>query len=178
MSQKNTADKKAKSAKIVAIIVFILIILSLLSAIISDFAIFSQQLLGFVVACLGSAVVLFMGFVLLVISCIFVFGIYLLNEHGFWPLTWSNNVFHEVLADYSITQEQITALKAIRIVLLIVCIIVFILSIVALAISKSAKKSGYAQKQGLTKAFSIISLILSIFGVFAAITVILVTSSL
>ena len=178
MSNNNNTDGKAKAAKTIAIIAFVLVVLALMSAIVSDIAIFSQQIFGFFVACIGSAAVLIIGFILFVFSCIFVFGLYLLEEHGFWPITWSSDVFHQVLEDYSIAKEQVIALISIRVMLIIACVTVFILSIISLALSKSAKKNGYTNRQGLTKAFSIISLILSVFGIFAAITVLTITSTL
>ena len=167
---------KAKVAKIFAIVIFALVMTALVGAIVSDIAIFANQIIGFIVACLGAAVVFILGFIVMIISIILIFGVYLLDSNGFWPLTWAKNVFTQVMADHAFTSEQKGLLLIIRLALIIICLIVFVLAIVALAMSKSAKKDGYTGKRGLTIAFRVISLILSIFGLFAATVVLLILS--
>ncbi len=161
-------NKMAKAAKIIAIVIFALILTALIGAIVSDIVIFSAQIAGFIVACIMAIAAFFIGIILMVLSIVCIFGVYLLEEYGFWPLTWMNNAFMEVMSDLGVTQEQINILITVRIILLIICILVFAASIVALTLAKKAKKENPEIKQGLTKAFSIVALILSILGLFAA----------
>ena len=167
---------KAKVAKIFAIIIFALIMTALAGALISDIILFGQQILYFIFACLASAVVFIIAIVLMMFSIVFIFGIYILENEGFWPAAWTENAFKDIMADAAIQNEQIAILIIIRFVLVFICLIVFILSIVALVMAKKAKKEGYVRKQGLTTAFSVVSLIMSIFGFFAAGVLILILS--
>lgn len=169
---------KAKTAKTLAIIAFCLVMAFLSTAIISDIAVFSKQIITFVFACIAAVFLFIFGIVLMLISIMFVFGVYLLNEYGFWPISWTINGFKEILADAAFTPEQIQQFNIIRLILLISCLIVLILSIVCLSISKSTKKDGYQEKQKLTKAFGIISLILSILGFLTGLIVLLILRSI
>ena len=177
-NENQTISSKYKVAKILAIIVFSLVMSALAFAIVSDVVLFAAQILGFIAACLGSVVTFFFGFILMVISIILIFGFYLLQERGFWPLTWAKETFRSVMADYKMTQDQINALLTIRIVLLVFCVIGFGLAIATLVMSKQAKKSGSTQKRGMINAFGILSLIFSIFGIFAAVLMILLINAL
>lgn len=158
----------ATAARIIAIIIFSLIMASLVTAIATDLSIFSEQIFGFFGACIASAIVFLFGCVLMLFSIMLVFGFYLLNSEGFWPGRWATAAFYDVMKDIKITQVQLNALITIRILLLTICIVVFIASIVALSLAKSARKKDPEIRQGLTKTFSILSLIFSIFGAMAS----------
>ena len=158
--------RKMKAAKIIAIVIFSLIMAALLTAIISDALIVSKQIFGFIIALFASVIAFLFGLILMAISFVLVFGVYLLESKGFWPIEWARSTYNNVMADYVITTEQIGKLVMIRIVLLIVCLIVLIASIVALVLAKKVKKQNKEVKQKLTKAFSITALIMSILGIF------------
>ena len=178
MSSQILTNPKAKTAKIIAIIAFCLVMSALAIAIISDVVIFAQQIILFVVACFIAAALFIIGILLMFVSIVFVFGVYLLEEYGFWPVNWAFNGFNEVLADAAITQEQANTLILIRVLLIIACVTGFILAIVCLALSNSAKKDGYQEKQGSTKAFGVISLIFSILGFFAGLIILIIAASI
>lgn len=167
---------KAKVAKIISIVIFALIMTALAGALISDIILFGQQILYFVFACFASAVVFIIAIILMMFSIVFVFGVYILENEGFWPAVWTENAFKDIMADVAIQNEQIAILIIIRFILVFICLIVFVLSIVALVLAKKAKKEGYVRKQGLTVGFSVASLILSILGFFAAGVLILILS--
>ena len=167
-STKLPLNGKQKAAKIIAIVLFALVMSALLAAFISDAVLLAEQIFYFIIACIGSVVVFIVGFILLLISLILVFGFYLIEQQGFWPVTWAQQGFNEILAEGKLTAEQINILVIIRIVLLIACVVVFILAIVALVLAKVPKAERKQKKQKLTKACSIVGLILSILGVFAA----------
>ena len=77
------------------------------------------------------------------------------------------------MSDLTVTSEQISILIMVRIILLVICVLVFAAAIVALCLAKKAKKENPEIKQGLTKAFSIVALILSILGMFIALAMLL-----
>ena len=175
----NTPAKRGfqRAALIISIFCFVLVFALLLVAVISDILIFAQQLIMFVVAVLGAAVAFIAGFFLMIISIILIFGFYLLESQGFWPYEWAKQAFSEIIKDAKITSAQMGVLIGVRIALLICCVIIFVSAIVALVFAsiakKQNKKNGVAIRQGLTKAFSIISIIFSGLGFFMALIVIL-----
>lgn len=164
-------DQKAKAAKIIAIICFSLVMAALAAALISDIIIVGQQILMFVFACLASVIVFLIAVILMVISCIFIFGIYILESEGFWPLIWTQNVFNDIMNDAKMTTEQIQAVFIVRGVLFLICLVVLVLAIIALTMSKQAKGEDTKRKQGLTRAFGIVSTVLSVLGLFATLAV-------
>lgn len=169
----NPTNKMAKAAKIIAIVIFALILTALIGAIVSDVIIFSAQIAGFIAACILAVATFVLGIILMVLSIVCIFGAYLLEEYGFWPLTWTKTAFTEVMSDLAVTSEQINILIMVRIILLAICVLVFAAAIVALCLAKKAKKENPEIKQGLTKAFSIVALILSILGMFIALAMLL-----
>ena len=81
----NPTNKMAKAAKIIAIVIFALILTALIGAIVSDIAIFSAQIAGFIAACIMAVAAFVFGIILMVLSIVCIFGVYLLEEYGFWP---------------------------------------------------------------------------------------------
>lgn len=162
-----------KAARIIALVIFPLIIATAIGALVSDMVIVANNILMFVVACLGAVVAFIIGFILMVLSCVLIFGVYLLKENGFWPVSWMQQVFNEVIRDAKITPEQIGILLTVRIIIVVICVLVFAASIVALVLAKKAQKQDKDRKQKLTKAFSIVTLILSVLGIFASLVMIL-----
>lgn len=175
--QNAPLSEKEKGAKILSIIVFCVVMTALAVALITDAVIFSKVIILFVVACLGAIVVFIIGIMLMVISLILIFGFYIIESQGFWPLTWSKNAFISVLSDAKLSQGQLTAFLAIRSILLIICIFVFIASIVALALIKSAKKDSKDKKVRVPKGFAVASLVLSILGFFAALVMMILVGA-
>ena len=156
-----------KAAKIIAIVIFSLIMAALVGAIVADIVIFGQQILAFVLACFASAMIFLVAIILMVISCIFIFGVYLLESEGFWPVAWATQVYKDVMSDAQVTLDQINAFLVVRILIVALCLAVFIASIIALSMRKQVRKEFPERTQKLTNAFSIVSLILSIFGALA-----------
>ena len=156
-----------KVTKTLATICFYLILAALVGAIISDIVILNQQILGFIVAIMASVVVFLFAIFLMLVSLMLVFGIYLLKQDGFWPTTWANNTFHEVMSDYQITQTQLDSLFVISIILLVICITAFIIAVIAKTRIKKEKKKDPELKVGHYKGFATASIVLSILGVLA-----------
>lgn len=180
VAKVNTSEPRRgfqRAALIIAIHCFVLVFALLLAALISDILIFAQQLIMFVVAVLGAAVTFIAGFFLMIISIILIFGFYLLESTGFWPYEWAKQAFTEIIKDAQLTSAQVGVLIGVRIALLVCCVIIFLSAIVALIFASIAKKQnkklGIKIRQGLTKAFSIISIVFSVLGFFMALIVLL-----
>ena len=173
---QNGAKSKASIAKAFAIIAFCLVMAALTGAIVCDIAVVGKAIFMFFAAVLLSAFAFIIAFVLFILSCMLIFGVYLLDTYGFWPLTFSANFFGEIMKDAVITDQARSIFIAVRILCLILCVLAFIFAIVALSNRRRAKKAGFEQKQKLSTSFGIISLLLSVFGVFASLIMLLIFS--
>ena len=176
MEEVVVESSAGKFARILAIVIFSLTMGALATAITADIVIFAEQIITFIFACIASVVVFIFGFILVIISCVLIFGIFILENYGFWPITWAEDAFREIMADAIPTQEQITTMAIIRINLIVLCLIIFVFSIICLSLNKKAKKSGAAIKVKRTKAFGVLSLIFSLLGVFMGLGTLLILS--
>lgn len=165
-----------KEIKILAIVCFSLIMGALVTALVSDAIIVGQAILGFVLALFIAVITFIVGFFLVIVSCILIFGIYLLDSEGFWPVTWAETAFNDVMKDYQVTQSQINTLIIIRIVLLVICISVLIMSIIVTKHVKKIKKQDPSIKVKPTKGFALTSHVLSIMGIVSALGIMAVLS--
>ena len=165
-----------KEIKILAIICFSLIMAALVTAIVSDAIIVGQSILGFILALLVATVAFIVAIFLMIVSCMLIFGIYLLNQEGFWPVEWAKGAYNDVMKDYQITNAQIDTLITIRIILLVICIAVFIASIIVVRHVKKIKKQDKTINRKPTSGFGTASLVLSILGVIACLGVMAVLS--
>ena len=163
-----------KEIKILAIICFSLIMAALVTAIVSDAIIVGQSILGFVLALIVAVIAFIVGVILMIISCMLIFGIYLLDQEGFWPIAWAESAFKDVMKDYQVTQAQIDTLMTIRIVLLVICISVFIMSIIVVRHVKKIKKQDKTINRKPTSGFGTASLVLSVLGTIASLGVLAV----
>ena len=160
-----------KEIKILANICFSLIMAALVTAIISDAIIVGQSILGFILALLVATVAFIVAIFLMIVSCMLIFGVYLLNTEGFWPVEWAKSAYNDVMKDYQITNAQIDTLITIRIILLAICIAVFIASIIVVRHVKKIKKQDKTINRKPTSGFGTASLVLSILGVIACLGV-------
>ena len=176
-------SKKEKAAKILSIIVFSLIATAFLVTLIVDIAVLGKAFAMFIFSLFAAVVVFFIALVLFVLSCIFVFGIKILESHGFWPINWAVNTFKEINADNMLTSSQISTFTIFRIVIFAVCILSLIASIVVLSLIRVPKKEKGQPKvktgnSKLTKPFGVISLIMSILGALTSIGALLIFSAM
>ena len=158
--------------KILAIIAFVLVMVTLVVAIISDIAIFAETIMTFVFGTLFAVLAFVVLVVAMLASCILIFGVYLLSEHGFWPLDLSIKLYKEILDSIHITEQQVIAFRGFRIAFLIICVITFIMAIIAL------HKDELISPKVPLKGMSIVALILSILGILTAAGSIAVTSAI
>ena len=159
------SNKKACS-----IIAFVTVMLTLLVAIIVDFAVFSQVILTFIGGIFISAIAFVVLFILMIFSFVLVFGFYLAEQYGFWPLTLSIQFFKEILADIKITPEQVAIFRGWRIAFLILCIFALIMAIIAL------HKDEMISKKVPLKGMSVVAMIFAIMGIVTALGMIAITS--
>ena len=176
-------SKKENTAKIISIIVFSLIVTAFIATLAIDIAIVGKAIAMFIFSLFAAVMVFVVAFVLFVFSCILVFGIKLLESHGFWPINWAVTTFKQINADYTLTSSQISMFSILRIIIFAVCILSFIASIVVLSLIRVPKKEKGQLKvktgnNKLSKAFGIISLIMSILGAFASMVALLIISAL
>ncbi len=158
--------------KALAIISFVTVMITLLVAIISDVVIFSEALGIFLGGTIISVIAFIILFVAMIVSFILIFGVYLVKEHGFWPLTLSFNLFKDILKDIQITPAQIATFRGWRIAFLVICVITMIIAIVAL------HKDEMISKKVPLKGMSVCALILSILGILTAISLLVITSQI
>ena len=173
---QNGAKSKASIAKAFAIIAFCLVMAALTGAIVCDIAVVGKAIFMFFAAVLLSALAFIIAFFLFIISCVLIFGVYLLDTYGFWPLTFAADFFGRSWRMRRSATKPFRSSIAVHILSLVICLLAFIFSIVALANRRKAKKAGLEDKQKLTTSFGIISLLLSIFGVFASLIMLLIFS--
>ena len=159
------SNKKACS-----IIAFVTVILTLLAAIIVDFAVFSQVILTFIGGIFISAIAFVVLFILMIFSFALVFGFYLAEQYGFWPLTLSIQFFKEILADIKITPEQVAIFRGWRIAFLILCIFALIMAIIAL------HKDEMISKKVPLRGMSVVAMIFAIMGIVSALGMIAIAS--
>ena len=159
-----------KYKKVLSIIAFILVISALATALISDFVIFKDAIFTFVTSIIATALLFVLFCILMVISCMLIFGVFLLEQNGFWPMNMAMQEFHNMISEITITTDQINTFRSIRIVLIIICITTFVLSIIALHKGKD--------KKAPLKGMSVVTLIFSILGVLTALALLAITSQL
>ena len=151
------SNKKACS-----IIAFVTVMLTLLATIIVDVAVFSNVIMMVLAALFLSAVVFVFLFIMLILSLLLIFGFSTLEQYGFWPLTWSFEVFKFAINEIEITSQQIAIFRGWRIAFLILCIFALIMAIIAL------HKDEMISKKVPLKGMSIVALIFAILGIVVA----------
>lgn len=177
-TNKPAMTRIGKAARILSIIAFSLVLAALLSAFIFDIVIFAKQVIVFAFALFAGAAAFVIAIIFMIISLVLIFGIYLLKTEGFWPVQWAKTIYLGIMSENKLSPEQIHQMIVVRIVLVSICVLIFILCIVALALIIKDKKLNKGSKHKLAVAFSIISLILSIFGMLACLGVIAIMSLL
>ena len=163
-------DKKLKSeSRLLSNISLISVFVLIAVAIVADLIIFSNVVLQFVAALIVPCIAFVILFAAMIASFIFIFGIFLVEQYGFWPLTLSVQFFDEIIGDIEVTASQVEAFRTLRIVLIVLCIVIFVLSIVGATLAKNDKEEGndaaYRSSKGKCKAarvFSILGILVSV----------------
>lgn len=158
-----------KYQKALSIISFILMIVALLTAVITDFVLFKDAIFTFIGAIVISIIIFIFLIFAMLVSFILIFGVFLVKENGFWPLSVTLGVFKDILNDITITSEQVSSFITIRIILLIICIITLVMSIIA-------KHKVKDQTKVPLKGMSVVTFIFSILGILSAASLLIIAS--
>lgn len=171
------AKQKSESRLISNLCVASIVIL-ILAAVVFDLIVFAEVILKFVAALILPCIAFVIFFVAMIASCMFIFGIYLLEEYGFWPLTLSIQFFDEIMGDITFTTSQLESFRAFRIVLIVLCVAVFVMAIVGKSLAKNDKKNenymAYHSSNGKCNA----SMVFAILGILISVAAIAITSAL
>ena len=168
--------KLGKAAKIIAIICFSLVLSTLFAATVSDFVIFAEQILKFAASIIATAMIFVFMVILFVVCFVLIFGFFLVESKGFWPLTITINAFKEMMGDIKFNSNQLATLVSVRWVLLVICILCLASSIVSLSLRKAAIKQGFIDKNKHIKKFDVVALVFSSLGIAVATIVLLVAN--
>ena len=174
--EKLPPNPRAIVALVLSIICFAGVFLALGGAIVGDLVTFFNVFINFFGAIIVSFIIFFIGFVIMILSIFLIFGIYWVENAGFFPLEWASNAYKEIMQQAALTQEQVNTFIVIRIVLLVVCALIFILSfvnIILMAVANKKSKKKLVGSSVTVVLFSIFSMILSFLGIGVAIVMLL-----
>ena len=175
----NTQQNKPKRiSKIYTGIAFGLVWFSILLAIIMDLLALKDVILTFIGAIIISAAALVIMFVAFIISIIFVFGFYLLEEHGFWPVKVALNLFKDVLGDIHITANDVQAIMVCRMILIGLCLTIIVLAIIGKSYLQKEKEQGLYKITENTKELSNGALWMGSIGIAVSLAVMAIVGSL
>ena len=169
--QMNNGSRKA--AKILAIVAMVSAFLAVFLAIIFDIIAFREVILQFVAALILPIIAFVVLCIAMIASFIMIFGIFLVKDYGFWPLTLSIEFFKQILADIKVSQEAIQTFAMFRFVLIGICVTIMALAIVSKVLfdgqeeqcaadgKKRKKKNGIMRMSTTAIVFSVLGLIVS-----------------
>lgn len=150
--------------KILAIIAFSIVLSLLVGAIVFDAIMFFEAIVTFIVGILACAIVFFILFLAMILSCILIFGFYIIDNYGFWPLNATESMFKDMMGDIRFTPEQIQLFSTVRIIILALLIACFILAVISSKMHKTAKELNDPNVR-VCKPFNVITIIFSILGI-------------
>lgn len=127
--QTNSGSRKA--AKILAIVAMVSAFLAIFLAIVFDIIAFREVILQFIASLILPIIAFVVLFIAMIASFIMIFGIFLVKEYGFWPLTLSIQFFKELLSEIKVTQDAIQTFIMFRFVLLGICATILLAAIVS-----------------------------------------------
>jgi hypothetical protein len=159
--------------KTLAIIAFVLVFVCLGAAITLDIVIFFEKILSFIFAIFAPAFMFFIFFIGFILSLFLVFGFYIYESNGFWPLTLSIEVYKSITGDVVITPEQIQIYQIGRSAILVFAFLSFILAIISSKMDKNRRKRGDLNVRRV-KPFNVITIIFSILGIIVGFGVLLI----
>lgn len=170
--------KKHSSSHILAIIALCLAIFAIVLAVIFDITAFADVVLQFIAALILPVIAFVVLFMAMIVSFILIFGVYLVKEYGFWPLSLSIQFFKEILADIKVTTDQIETFRGLRVVLILICIAIIVLGIVAKSLAKNDSEKGVIPRVvGSTKGMAKAATILGILGIIVSVAALVIISA-
>lgn len=157
-------NKEYYIPKVLALVSFCSVFGLILVSVITDLVIFKDFILNFIGGMIITGfffIIFFIGFVL---SILLVFGVGIVNDSGFWPLSLSISIFKNILGDAYMSDDQIRTFIVLRIAIIIMLISMFILAIVANIMHKRRIKENDPNIRKI-KPFTVVAIVYSILAI-------------
>lgn len=157
-------NKESYIPKVLALVSFCTVFGLILVSVITDLVIFKDFILNFIGGMIITGfffIIFFIGFVL---SILLVFGVGIVNDEGFWPLSLSISIFKNILGDAYMSDGQIRTFIILRIAIIIMLISMFILAIVANIMHKRRIKENDPNIRKI-KPFTVVAIVYSILAI-------------
>ena len=172
------ASNMNKTAKVLAIVAMASAFAAIILAIIFDVISFREVILQFVASLILPILCFVVLFIAMIASIIFIFGIYLLKDYGFWPLTLSIDFFKQLLSELKVSEQAVQTFIGFRFVLIFICLCIIALAIVSKVLLRKQieepvegvkkprrKKSGARAMANVGIIFGILGLVVSLSAV-------------
>ena len=166
-----------KTAKTLAIVAMVSAFAAIILAIIFDIIAFKEVILQFIASLILPVIAFVFLCIAMIASIVFIFGILLIKEYGFWPLTLSIDFFKQLLSEIKVSHEAIQLFTAFRFVLIFICVCIIIVAVVSKAMmgqqdgeldengKKIKRKNGVKSMSSVGLVFGILGLIVSLSAV-------------
>lgn len=157
-------NKESYIPKVLALVSFCTVFGLILVSIITDLVIFKDFILTFIGGMIITGVVFIILFIGFVLSILLVFGVGIVKDSGFWPLSISISLSKEILDDVYMSEDQIRTFIVLRIAIIIMLISMFILAIVANIMHKRRIKENDPNIRKI-KPFTVVAIVYSILAI-------------
>lgn len=174
--------QRMKLAKTLALISMLVVLLSIPLAAVFDFISLKDVILQFIAALIIPIIAFFVLCVAMIASIIFIFGIFLIEEYGFWPLTLSIDFFKEIIGDIKVTPEAIQLFSIFRIILIVICVAMIVLAIVSKVIGSDNGEQEFTpegkpiKKKNPAKGMSTVAIVFAILGIVVSVGALLISA--
>lgn len=177
MDNQNEKPKKSL-AKTLGLIALLVAIFAIPLAVFFDVVSFAEVILQFIASLIVPVIAFVFLFFCMLVSIVLIFGVYLLDEYGFWPLTLSIQFFKEILGDITVSSEAISRFTAFRYVLIVICAVVFVLAVVTKILARKDKANGNMKAYRSAKGTSTAAIVLSILGILVSVGALAIVSNI
>ena len=157
-------NKESYIPKVLALVSFCTVFGLIFVSVITDLVIFKDFILTFIGGMIITGVVFIILFIGFVLSILLVFGVGIVKDSGFWPLSISISIFKEILGDVYMSDDQIRTFIVLRIAIIIMLISMFILAIVANTMHKRRIKENDPNIR-IVKPFTVVAIVYSILAI-------------
>ena len=157
-------NKECYIPKVLALVSFCTVFGLIFVSVIIDLVIFKDFILTFIGGMIITGVIFIIFFIGFVLSIFLVFGIGIVKDSGFWPLSLSISLSKEILDDVYMSEDQIRTFIVLRIAIIIMLISMFILAIVANIMHKRRIKENDPNIRKI-KPFTVVAIVYSILAI-------------
>ena len=171
-------SQKKRPSEILATVSLVLAILAIPLAFGFDLIAFHNAILTFVGMLIVGSIAFIVLTGLFLISFILIFGFYLVEKEGFWPLKYTLQFFDEMFKDLTITSQEVQLFITLRIVLIVICVALVVTSSIAKVMLDNEKKAGITRPFDSAPGQAKAALVLAIIGIVVSIGAIAITSAM